>query len=223
MIRKRIVNILESEALAPNKTRLKPSFPILLLGSIFVLFVGCGDDDVKEQSKIVETTIAPKIEIVANENPKEIKVSVKESNGSQENVFYKGMKNDLKHGYDPHSQPANEDASVRVKPRTQIDANMHVRSPYEQLRIELLVKKLSKEFIVKCSACHDDYANGVIGPSLLGKSSDEIFESIVAFKNGTKSNVLMDGLIDRMSEENIRKLANEISAFNEKIEEMRSK
>jgi cytochrome c553 len=195
-----------------------------LLGAVTVALIGCGNNDTKEPSKAVtQTDSTPTIEVVANENAKEIKVEVKEGNGSEENTFYKGMTNDLKHSYDPNSQPANRDASVRVKPRTKVDANLHIRSPYEKLQIALLVKKLSKEFIVKCSACHDDYANGVIGPSLLGKSADEIFDKIVAFKSGAKSNVLMDGLIDRMDEKKIHKLADEISAFNEKIKEMRSK
>ena len=193
----------------------------ILLSVITVAFIGCGDEP-KEQTKS-ETNITPKIEIVANENAKEIKVAKKESNNSEENVFYKGMTNDLKHGYDPNSRPANEDASVRIKPRSNIDANLHVRSPYEKIQIGLLVSSLSKEFIVKCSACHNDYANGVIGPSLLGQSSDEIFDKIIAFKNGTKSNVLMDGLISQMDKTNIRKLANEISKFNKKIEETRSR
>jgi cytochrome c553 len=190
----------------------------ILLGSIVIAFVGCGDDS---HSKTDTSSITPKIEIIANKNAKEIKVKVKENNDS-ENTFYKGMTNDLKHSYDPNSQPANPDASVRIKPRTRLEAEQHIRSPYENVQIGLLVKKLSKEFMVKCSACHDDYANGVIGPSLLGKSADEIFNKIIAFKSGKKSNVLMDGLIDHMDEDNIRKLANEISEFNKKIEEMRS-
>ena len=194
----------------------------ILLGSVLVTFIGCGDDT-KEQSKIEPKATASKIEIVANENAREIKVAIKENNNSQENTFYKGMTNELTHSYDPNSQPANKDAAVRIKPRTRLEAQQHIRSPYENVQIGLLVKKLSKEFMVKCSACHDDYANGVIGPSLLGKSSDEIFDKIVAFKNGTKSNVLMDGLIDRMDKPNIRKLADEISEFNKKIKEMRSR
>ena len=133
------------------------------------------------------------------------------------------MTNEFKHGYDPQSQPANKDASVRVKPRTAVDANMHVRSPYEEVQIGLLVGELSKKFKVKCSACHSDYANGVIGPSLLAKSSDEIFSAIADFKSGKKSNPLMDGLIDHMEESEIRELADEIYAFNQKLKEMRSK
>ena len=133
------------------------------------------------------------------------------------------MTNEFKHGYDPKSQPANKDASVRVKPRTAVDANMNVRSPYEEVQIGLLVGELSKKFRVKCSACHSDYANGVVGPSLLSKSSDEIFSAIADFKSGKKSNPLMDGLIDHMDESEIRELADEIYEFNQKLKEMRSK
>ena len=211
--------LLESEALAPN------IFKVLLLGS-FIAFVGCGEEP-KDAPKSTKTeTQAPKIEIVTNENAKEIKVAVKESKGSEENTFYKGMTNTndgLKHGYDPNSQPANEDASVRVKPRTKIEANMHVRSPYEEVKLSLLVGKLSKKFMIKCSACHSDYANGVVGPSLLGKSSDDIFNAVMDFKTGKKSNPLMDGLIDHMEDSEIRELADEIYTFNQKIKEMRSK
>jgi len=98
---------------------------------------------------------------------------------------------------------------------------MNIRSPYEHVQVSLLVKRLSKNFMVKCSACHDDYANGVIGPSLLGKSSDEIFDAIDAFKTGVKQNVLMDGLIAQMSSEQIRKLADEIYNFNKQIKALR--
>jgi cytochrome c553 len=98
---------------------------------------------------------------------------------------------------------------------------MNIRSPYEEVQISLLVRKLSKKFIVKCSACHNDYANGIIGPSLLGKNSDEIFDAIAAFKSGEKKNVLMTDLINMMDEAEIRTLADEIYVFNQKIEEAR--
>ncbi len=197
---------------------------LLLLGSL-IAFVGCGDEPKDISKNLKSESQAPKIEIVANKNAQEIKVAIKENNGSEENTFYKGMTNSdsLKHGYDPNSQPANEDASVRIKPRTKVDANMHVRSPYEEVKLSLLVGKLSKKFMVKCSACHSDYANGVIGPSLLGKSSDDIFNAIADFKSGKKSNPLMDGLIDHMDEREIRELADEIYMFNQKIKEMRSR
>ena len=127
----------------------------ILLSVAVVALVGCGDD-AKESKKSETVADASKIEVVANENAKEVKVAVKKSDGKEVNTFYQGMTNDeeLKHGYDPNSQPANKDASVRVKPRTAIEANMHIRSPYEEVKIGMLVGELSKHFRVKCSACH---------------------------------------------------------------------
>ena len=87
----------------------------------------------------------------------------------------------------------------------------------------MLVKKLSKTFRVKCSACHDDYANGIIGPSLLTRNADYIYDKIAEFKSGKKSNPLMTDLINMMSDEEIRALADEIYEFNKQIKEMREK
>jgi len=196
----------------------------ILLSSTLILFVGCGDEPQevkKELVKKVEESTAPKIEIVANKNAKEVKVVENKKHLKDNNTFYYDY--DVKSAYDQNAQPANKDASVRVKPRTAIEANMNIRSPYEEVHIGLLVGELSKHFRVKCSACHSDYANGVVGPSLLGKSSDDIFNTIADFKSGKKSNPLMDGLIDHMSDKEIRELADEIYAFNQKIKEMRSK
>ena len=188
------------------------------------LLTACGEDKPKEQNKatVANTTSAkavPGIEVVANENAKEIKVKEKKTDKAQSKSYYYDY--NIKSEYDENAKPANEDAGVRAKPRTAIDANMNIRSPYEEVQISLLVGKLSKEFIVKCSACHSDYANGVIGPSLLGKNSNEIYDSIAAFKSGEKKNVLMTDLIKMMDEAEIRALADEIYAFNEKIKEAR--
>jgi len=91
------------------------------------------------------------------------------------------------------------------------------------VKVSLLVKKMSKKFIVKCSACHNDYANGIIGPSLLGKNAEYIYDKIADFKSGKKSNPLMSDLIKMMSNEEIKELAQEIYIFNEEIEKMRNK
>jgi len=217
MIKKENI-FLESEALAPNRTR--SIGKLLLIGSIFAL-VGCGDEP-KEVVKQAQEAPAPKIEIVTNNNAKEIKVEEHKKHTKDKNDTYYYDYN-VKSAYDQNAQPANKDASVRVKPRTAIEANMNIRSPYEDVKIGLLVGELSKHFRVKCSACHSDYANGVVGPSLLSKTSDEIFNNIADFKSGKKSNPLMDGLIDHMEDSEIRELADEIYTFNQKIREMRSK
>ncbi len=200
----------------------------IALSCVVFALAGCGDDkanskteqSVKEVSS--ESSAAPKIEIVQSSDAKAIKVVEKEKvstkNGHKDKYYYDY---NIKSEYDPNAKPANEDAAIRTKPRTAIEANMNVRSPYEKIQISMMVKKMSIKFMVKCSACHDDYANGVIGPSLLGKSSDEIFSAIDDFKSGKKSNVLMDDLIKMMNDDEIRALADEIYSFNEEIKALR--
>jgi len=191
----------------------------LVLGMVLV---GCGDESKKEKPKVAEhTTQATGIEITTNQNAQEIKVKEKKVDKSQSKSYYYDY--NIKSAYDPNSAPANKDAGVRVKPRTTVDANIQIRSPYEKVQVSLLVKKLSKTFIVKCSACHDDYANGIIGPSLLSRDSDYIYDKIAEFKSGKKSNPLMDDLIHMMSDKEIRSLADEIYVFNKQIKQMREK
>jgi len=198
---------------------------ILLASSLLLLtsFSGCGEKQDKESTQEVQTTTqsAPLIEVTHNDNAKEIKVAQKTADANQSKSYYLGY--NVNSEYDENSQPANSDASVRVKPRTSVDANMHVRSPYEKIQVSLLVRKMSKKFIVKCSACHNDYANGIIGPSLLNKDADTIFNKIAEFKSGAKSNPLMSDLIKMMSEDEIREMAKEIYKFNQEIQSMKEK
>nr|WP_321265957.1 hypothetical protein [uncultured Sulfurimonas sp.] len=196
------------------------------LGLLFILGIaGCSDNaqDKKATSKESSEKAgqAPKIEVIKNENAHSIKVAVKDNDKSQSKSYYYDY--NVKSEYDENSKPANEDASVRTKPRTTIDANMNIRSPYDEVQVSLLVKKLSKEFIVKCSACHNDYANGVIGPSLLGKDAEHIFKKISAFRTGELSNPLMNDLVKMMDEKQIKRLAQEIYEFNQEINKMRNK
>ena len=182
---------------------------LLLASSVLLLtsFSGCGEKQDKESTQKVQNTpqSAPVIEVTHNENAKEIKVAQKTADANQSKSYYLGY--NINSEYDENAQPANKDAAVRVKPRTSVDANMHVRSPYEKIQVSLLVRKMSKKFIVKCSACHNDYANGIIGPSLLNKDADTIFNKIAEFKSGAKSNPLMSDLVKMMSEDEIREMA----------------
>jgi cytochrome c553 len=198
--------------------KLKSKKVFLLLSVISLLFTGCGDDSKEPVITKEKTTQAPIIEVVENKNAKEIKVKEKTAPDSQSKSYY--LNYNVKSAYDENSQPANKDASVRVKPRTLIDAQLNVRSPYEKVKISLLVRKLSKKFIIKCSACHNDYANGIIGPSLLDKTSDEILKKIAEFKSGKKSNPLMNDLIKMMSEDEIKDMADEIYSFNQEIKKL---
>ncbi len=195
---------------------------ILLSTAVVILLCSCSK---KEEEKEVKNTKveeqAPlQIEVEKNENAKEIKVAQKDTKKKENETYYFSY-NGVKSEYDPNAKPANDDASVRVKPRSEIDANLHIRSPYEKVKISMMVKRLSKKFIVKCSACHNDYANGIIGPSLLDKDADFIFSSIMKFKSDKNANVLMSGLVNQMEEEEIKELSDEIYEFNKQIREVK--
>ena len=192
--------------------------------SVFLVlgvFSGCGDNSDKSLTQKNTSDAQPKIEIVKNTNAHEIKVKVKKTDKDQSQSYYYDYGEKAEYSQD--AQPANEDAFVRVRPRTSIDANMNIRSPYEEVQVSLLVNKLSKKFIVKCSACHNDYANGIIGPSLIGRDADYIYNKIADFKSGKKSNPLMNDLINMMSDDEIRVMAEEVYNFNKEIKKMRMK
>lgn len=186
-----------------------------------VLFTACSDNKKTDEPKsIAKEATASGIEIVNNNHAKDIKVGLKDHNGT-DNKYY--FNYGVKSAYDQNAQPANDDASVRIRPRTAIQANMNIRSPYEKLRVSMITNTLSKKFIIKCSACHNDYANGVIGPSILGRDSDYIFNKIADFKSGKKSNPLMNDLIKMMDDKEIREIADEIYQFNLKLNKARNK
>jgi len=181
---------------------------IFLAGSLSLLLLGCQDKEKKEEVVITKSN-AGKIEVSQSENTYVEKVEEKEK--VKDKTFY----------YSYSDKEKENSFTKKPKSYTSIDANMRVRTPYEKVRISLLVKSLSKEFIVKCSACHNDYANGIIGPSLLDKSEHSIFSTIMKYKNDEKKNVLMNELVKNMSDEEIKSIAGDIAKFNEKVKELK--
>ncbi len=187
---------------------------IFLSLTLLLLLSGCGEKKEQEQaSESAAVATSSGIEVSKNEDAYKEKVKAQEVDKNKEKSFY--------YDYQTEEKAEKTEKAEEAKPRTVLDANMRVRSPYEGIEIGMLVDKLSKEFIVKCSACHNDYANGVIGPSLLDKDATYIFEKIRKFKTDPNANVLMTELVKQMSDVEIEKLANEIEDFNTKINEMR--
>ncbi len=105
--------------------------------------------------------------------------------------------------------------------RSRVDAEANVRSPYERVRIDLLKGSLSNRFFQLCSSCHDDYANGIIGPSLLKRDAEFIYTAMQNYKHREKPNVLMVELMNNLSDTDLRALADEIATFNKAIRELK--
>jgi cytochrome c553 len=181
---------------------------IVLSLALLAIFSGCGEkQEAEDKKKSTVAATAKGIEVVKNENAFKTKIGVSRDDNLSKSYYL---------GY---TEPKNTPDTGRV--RTSIDANLHVRSPYQQIQIGLMVDKLSKEFIIRCSACHNDYGNGIIGPSLLDKDAAFIAKKIALFKTDENANVLMSALVKQMDDETIMRLANEIETFNKNLKKLR--
>lgn len=89
--------------------------------------------------------------------------------------------------------------------------------------------KVSHMYKSKCASCHgvngSGYQNGkpMMGPKLIGQSAQKLFKDLVDFKDGRKENMVMKGLLIRLSEEDLKKLADEIGEFPARAEALKNK
>ncbi len=178
-----------------------------------LLFSGCGEKEKKKE--IVKKEAPATIKVTKNVVKKSTKKEVSKENGGQ---FYYSYNEEDK---SKESKAIDKYNSETSKTRTTIDAYLNIKSPYERVRITMMIKQLSKDYIIKCSACHDDYANGVIGPSLLDKDKDFIYQRILDFKTGKRKNVLMKELVSQIDDKKLESMAQEIANFNKQIRKMR--
>ncbi len=79
--------------------------------------------------------------------------------------------------------------------------------------------KVSQEYKSKCSSCHgvngSGFQNGrpMMGPKLFGQSEEEIYKSLSDFKAGRKENMIMKGLLLKLNDDDLKRLAKEIGEF----------
>lgn len=179
----------------------------IFVSTLVFILTGCGEKETKEETK-KEVTATKQV----FQSTPEIKIVENATIIEKESPF---VKYDMDGNRVVKIAPDGEETALTK----QIGALATIRNNYENLNAKILSQRLSKNYIVKCSACHDDYANGVIGPSLLDKSAQEIADMIKAYKNLTKVNVLMKYLVSQMDDEEIQSLANEIANLNKEVRE----
>lgn len=84
--------------------------------------------------------------------------------------------------------------------------------------------KVSQEYKSKCASCHgvngSGFQNGkaMMGPKLIGQSAEKLYTDLVDFKDGRKENMVMRGLLLKLSEEDLKRLADEIGEFPARAE-----
>ena len=183
---------------------------IILLLVTVVMFTSCSQNQKEnKEEKVQSTATVQDIVVTDNDKAYESKVeSSKDDLGEKDKSYY--------YSY-------NEKVKDKSEKRTQVDANMHIRSAYEDVKISLMAKKLSKNFTLKCSPCHNDYANGLIGPSLLSRNAKDINSNMLKYKSGEKKSALMAEIIKQISDEEIKALSIEIAEFNDAVAKLKNK
>ncbi|NPA74373.1 MAG: hypothetical protein GXO12_06630 [Epsilonproteobacteria bacterium] len=188
-------------------------FAVALFSCVAILMIqGCGDKKDNNEGTTSGVAKEGSIKVTQNAVKVENKKSVNKENGGQ--FYYSYNKQNGK------NEDKSEDQNVSY--RTTIDAYMHIKSPYERIKISLMINKLSHDFIVHCSACHDDYGNGIIGPSLLGKDGKYIYGKLMEFKSGKRKNIFMKSLISRLDDKRLKAISDEIADFNAKLLKIRN-
>lgn len=86
-------------------------------------------------------------------------------------------------------------------------------TPEPLKRIVVPQEKLSDLYLVKCSSCHGRDGKGPVGPSIAGKSEKENLAMLRRYKANEVENTLMADLLTRTSDEELARLAHEISQF----------
>ena len=77
----------------------------------------------------------------------------------------------------------------------------------------------SLEYKQKCSSCHgvngSGFQNGrkMMGPAVYGQSESELYKKLSDFKAGRTENLVMKGLLIKNTDEDLKRLAKEISEF----------
>jgi len=76
--------------------------------------------------------------------------------------------------------------------------------------------KVSLMYKKRCASCHGINGEGIIGPKIIGQSSDEIYKKLLDYKAGRVENAVMKGLLLNLTKEKLKSLADEIGTFGTK-------
>ena len=88
--------------------------------------------------------------------------------------------------------------------------------------------QVSQEYKSKCASCHgvngSGFQNGkaMMGPKVFGQSAEKLYKDLVDFKAGRKENMIMRGLLLKLSEEDLKRIADEIGEFPARAEAQKS-
>ena len=195
---------------------------VLIAAASVLYFSGCSSSEEKRDLKEVKEMKASDIIVAEGTKLEHRAVSdhQKEINLDTKDFYYSLKDKDVNTdatGETFNRVEAQKNVKNEVKEGKIVERNVRIDTPYNYIRIDLLKTSLSKTFIVKCSSCHDDYANGIIGPSLLHKDGEYIYKQLLAYKQKDGANILMQDLVRKMSDASLKEMAEEVANFNKEV------
>jgi len=119
-------------------------------------------------------------------------------------------------GVKPKNKP------VTVTKKTQPSQASQSKEMEEKLRAlkekagNLAAFSVSPLYKKQCASCHGNVGEGIIGPKLRGRDKEYILANLKAFKEGTRKNYVMYGLLSRLDDAQLEELATEIGTFQAK-------
>ncbi len=120
----------------------------------------------------------------------------------------------------PGASAAAQPAATSAKPQAKKEEDETAKKlkALQERAGNVMAFKVSPLYKQKCSSCHGVNGEGIIGPKLIGKSSDFILKALEDFKSGKRKNYVMYGLLSKMDEAQLKALAEEIGTFQQKLE-----
>ncbi|WP_345992223.1 c-type cytochrome [Sulfurimonas sp. HSL-1716] len=86
--------------------------------------------------------------------------------------------------------------------------------------------KVSQAYKSKCSSCHGVNGSGeqngkkLIGPKLFGLTTEQVYKNLSDFKSGRRENLVMRGLLLKLTDDDLKKFAEEIGDFPRRAQEL---
>ena len=88
--------------------------------------------------------------------------------------------------------------------------------------------KVSNEYRSKCASCHGVNGSGeqngkaLMGPKVFGQDEARLYKDLADFKAGRKENMIMKGLLMGLNDDDLKRLAKEISEFPARAEALKN-
>jgi len=136
-------------------------------------------------------------------------------------------KTQIKVKLDTSTEPVTQEAPVETMSKEEVAKEQEKKKKELDEKLQALKNKagnvaafsVSPLYKQKCSSCHGVNGEGIIGPKLIGLSSETVHQDLVDFKSGKRKNYVMYGLLSKMDDEQMQALSDEIGSFEQKLKE----